>query len=64
MDDAWQTALFNQPLPDFPRETLCGLMENVAGHRDGRLGEIERAFYTALDAFHRREWPGTMAQAS
>lgn len=57
MDDAWATALFNQPLPDFPRETLYGLMENIAGHRDGRLGEIERAFYAALDAFHRREWP-------
>jgi len=64
MDDAWQTALFNQPLPDFPHETLRGLMENVAAHRDGRLGEIERAFYAALDAFHRREWQAPMARAS
>lgn len=51
VDDAWHTALFTQPLSDFPKETLCSLMENVAAG-DGRLAEIERAFYAKLESFY------------
>jgi len=40
VDDAWQTALFNQSMPDFPAEMLNGLMANAAASRDGRLAEI------------------------
>lgn len=56
MDDAWQTALFNQPMPDFPAEMLNGLMTNAAASRDGRLAGIERDFYDGLDKFYRDYW--------
>ena len=56
VDDAWQTALFTQPLPDFPAETLAGLMSNVAACGDGRLAEIEAEFCARLDRFYRSYW--------
>jgi hypothetical protein len=56
LDDSWQTALFNQPLPDFPAQTLAGLMTHAAASRDGRLGEIEAAFYVSLDRLYRDYW--------
>ena len=55
MDDAWQTALFTQDLPDFPQATLRGLMENVAACGDGRLRAIEQDFYARLERFRARE---------
>jgi hypothetical protein len=57
MDDAWQAALFHQPRPDFPADTLRGLMENIADHHDGRLAGIEREFYARLRAFSDSAWP-------
>jgi hypothetical protein len=56
VDDAWQTALFTQALPDFPAEILAGLMTNAAASGDGRLREIERDFYAGLDEFYRGYW--------
>jgi len=56
VDDAWQTALFTKPLPDFPTDMLAGLMANAAGCRDGRLAEIEQDFYDGLDKFYRAYW--------
>jgi hypothetical protein len=56
VDDAWQTALFTQALPDFPAEILAGLMTNAAASGDGRLQEIERDFYAGLDEFYRGYW--------
>lgn len=57
VDDAWQSALFTQDLPDFPRATLRGLLEHVAGSNDGRLGKIENDFYRSTAALHRHCWP-------
>ena len=54
MDDAWPAALFNRTMPDFPRETLRGLMENAALCSDGRLGGIEAEFYDKLREFRRK----------
>lgn len=56
MDDAWQTALFTRTRPDLPRETLIGLIENVAQCGDGRLNEIEAEFYQKLALFYREGW--------
>jgi len=56
VDDAWQAALFNQTLPDFPADMLAGLMTNVAACSDGRLAEIEADFYARLDRFYRSYW--------
>lgn len=52
MDDAWQRALFTVPLPDFPRDTLVALMENVARCRDGRLAELEAEFYQQVERIY------------
>jgi hypothetical protein len=62
VDDGWQEALFTRPLPDLPAATLKNLMENVAGHGDGRLAEIERQFYSHLERIHRTRSP--LARAS
>jgi hypothetical protein len=56
VDDAWQTALFTKPMPDFPAEMLSALMANTAACRDGRLTGIERDFYLGLDKFYRGYW--------
>ena len=56
LDDAWHTALFTQPMPDFPA-TLRGIMENVAGHRDGRLAGIESEFYREVESICQRYHP-------
>ena len=53
MTDRWQTALFTQDLLDFPRPTLMGLLEHTANCADGRLGELEAAFYQDLGRFYR-----------
>ncbi len=57
VDDAWQTALFTQTMPDFPPETLRSLMENIAHHHDGRLGGIEHDFYDRLAVLNAAAWP-------
>jgi hypothetical protein len=62
MDDAWAAALFRQPMPDFPPDMLRQIMENVAGHRDGRLSEIEGEFYRKLDRFCATAWPQARAK--
>ncbi|MGZ5920359.1 MAG: hypothetical protein ACXWLT_01170 [Rhizomicrobium sp.] len=56
VDDAWQTQLFTKPMPDFPDETLSGLMAHAAACSDGRLAGIERDFYARLDRFYRGFW--------
>ncbi|HEY1613120.1 MAG TPA: hypothetical protein VGF97_05415 [Rhizomicrobium sp.] len=61
VDDAWQTELFTKPRPDFPRTALVGLLENIAGSRDGRLKDIEGNFYRNLARFHQTHAPGAAA---
>ncbi|HUO02672.1 MAG TPA: hypothetical protein VMU31_07830 [Rhizomicrobium sp.] len=56
LDDAWQTALFNQPMPDLPPATLAGLMTHAAASGDGRLAEFETAFFAMLDRFYSGYW--------
>jgi hypothetical protein len=63
MDDAWHAALFAAPLPDFPDPTLKAVMENLAGHRDGRLGGIEAQFYAKLAAF-QQAWRPVLPQSA
>jgi hypothetical protein len=55
VDDTWQKALFTSTLPDFPRDTLVALIENVARCRDGRLADIEAEFYEGVERIHR-DW--------
>ena len=57
LDDAWHTALFTRPMPDFPPAMLRQLMEHVAAHRDGRLSGIESDFYVRMTTFHRKNRP-------
>ena len=56
LDDAWQTALFTEPQPDLPAATLAGLMAHATQSGDGRLTEIENAFFAKLDRFYRDYW--------
>jgi hypothetical protein len=51
--ERWQSALFTQDLPDFPRPILMGLLEHTANCADGRLEELEDAFYEDLELFHQ-----------
>jgi len=53
MDGAWQRALFTQEIPDLPRDMLVALMANIAGCADGRLHEIEAAFYKKVEGVNR-----------
>jgi hypothetical protein len=53
LDDEWQKALFTKDVPDLPRATLRGILNNVSQSRDGRLKQMERAFYDDLSAFYR-----------
>ncbi|HUW79315.1 MAG TPA: hypothetical protein VMV54_00300, partial [Acidocella sp.] len=53
MDDAWQEALFTKPNAEVPRQTLVAMLEHISQARDGRLGELEREFYSDLANFHR-----------
>ncbi len=53
MDDAWHKALFTAELADLPRQTLTGLMANVAACADGRLGDLEAEFYRNMGRIHR-----------
>ncbi|MBV9990868.1 MAG: hypothetical protein JOZ72_06190 [Alphaproteobacteria bacterium] len=57
VDDAWQQAMFTQPLTDFPRTTLTQIVGNVAGCRDGRFREIESEFYAGLGNLHAVHGP-------
>ena len=61
MDDCWQNALFTRMLPDLPRATLAALMANVARCRDGRLGEIEAAFYRQMERLYSENRPVALA---
>lgn len=53
MDNSWQAALFTSNLPDMPRATLARLLENIAGCRDGRLNQLENAFYRNVQDIRR-----------
>jgi hypothetical protein len=57
MDDDWQDALFTRALPDLPKHSLEGLLENAAHYRDGRLAQMEDAFYARMAAVYRENWP-------
>jgi hypothetical protein len=52
MTDRWQKALFTQTLADMPRPTLMEMLEHTANCGDGRLGELETAFYQDLEQFY------------
>ena len=53
VDDTWQEALFTTGVSDLPRDLLRGMMENIAGCRDGRLAGIEAEFYRGAGRIHR-----------
>ena len=57
MDDAWQTALFTRVQPDLPRDTLVGLLANIAACGDGRFAQIEDNFYRGLATLYHENWP-------
>ncbi len=61
MDDAWQRALFTTGVTDLPRDTLVGLIENVARCRDGRLAGIEAEFYRNVERIYRSYQPVALA---
>jgi hypothetical protein len=61
MDDAWQKALFTQDIADLPRQTLSGLMANVAACADGRLAGIEAEFYRNIERIYRTHEPMALA---
>jgi hypothetical protein len=56
MDDAWQDAVFTNTPPDFSREKLAAVLQNIANYRDGRMEGMEEMFYMRLEAFHRERW--------
>ncbi len=64
VDDAWQHALFTKQLPDFPRNTLVRLLENIADCGDGRLNKIEGDFYRGLTELHRAYFRANVAAAA
>ena len=57
MDDAWQAAMFTKQIPDFNAPMLHKVMENIAGHHDGRLKGIEDEFYRKLERHCDTAWP-------
>lgn len=64
VDDSWQHALFTKDLPDFPRKTPVGLLQNIAACRDNRLREIESNFYRGLAKVHAAHFGAKLAAAA
>jgi len=63
VDDAWQSALFAQPLADFPQAALARILENVAQGGDGRFKGVEGDFYRGLANLHALHGQAAMAEA-
>lgn len=51
VDDAWQTALFKQDMPDMKPQVLRAILHNVAHSANGRLKTMEMAYYRKLTAY-------------
>ncbi|MEJ0027955.1 MAG: hypothetical protein WDN01_18165 [Rhizomicrobium sp.] len=57
VDDAWPRALFTQPMPDIPADTIRGLAESLSQYDKGALRELEDAYYGKLARHRRENWP-------
>lgn len=77
LTDRWQKALFTRYLPDFPHETMVGILKVIARNGEGLLRPYEDEFYADLKNFYRRyvathedaipkvsAWPHAVAKAA